>query len=603
MAFPCSIQIRKRGGYTESFEYTKIKTRLRMAFGPRETTDYEDVMIETLVTMIESKLEGETDSRDLDRLAVSTAISLENFEPGYGIIATNIELDWLYRHTEAKFSAAMEKASKLLCPDFLDLVSRYKDIIDRMVDVTRDELLGHASIRILRDRYLLHDGYVIYERPQYMFLRVALVIHGTDMDAVSRSYEMQSRLQYIHSSATLINSGRPVPQLSTSFMLSAHPDPDDLFLTMTSVARIIRQNGGVGLSIGNIPSTGVIINGVERTGIVPVLRLLNSALDIFHLGDSNNAVHITVYLEPWHADIVHLIQTLRFGGLEENLKKTRTAIWTNDIFMRRVENNEEWTLFCPSKAAHLLDLYGPEFENEYQRLESNGIGKETINARTLWRQIMECIQEIGSPCILFKEAINVRSNDKHLGTSHQAGNSADVAQRATPDEHAVCASAFIVLPSYVRGPLNFDFSLMEHVIRHLVFTLNRLLIKSYPPTREAEVSIYRNRAISIGVQGMADTLSLMGISYDSDQARLFNMQLAETIYYVAMDKSANLTPLFGIYPHFKGSPISQGMLQFDHYNVETDTRRHDWASLRRKPNPAQKICLWGHQCCDEQDPR
>ncbi|KAJ2925229.1 hypothetical protein H1R20_g11888, partial [Candolleomyces eurysporus] len=421
----------------------------------------------------------------IERAAALAAAHLETFDLSYGVVASNIELDLLYRQTPCTFSAAMQKAAPFLSEDFVDVVLRHKDILDRMINWKRDELLGH---------YLLRRGEDLCERPQYLFLRTALAMHGTDMDAVMQTYELLSQLHSDYKEAT-----------------------------------------------------------------------------------------VAACLEPWHPEIIGFIEGIRQQAFDQNAgTAARRTVLVNDLFMERVRNDEDWTLFCPSEAPTLVKLSGRNFQEEYLDLEARSPGQGKVKARQVWNTIIDSLLLTGGPSVLFKDSINYKSNEQHLGTICQANPHTDTVQWASLFATAVCPAAFIVLPNYVTKDGTFDFPTLEYVIRQVVFNMNRLLARTVAPTEEAETSAYRSKAIKIGVQGFAETLSLMDIEYGSIASRCLNMEIAETIYYVAVDESANLTSLFGIYPDFKNSPVSRGLLQFDLWEKIPAGNRFDWSALRQK---------------------
>ncbi|RXW15907.1 hypothetical protein EST38_g9946 [Candolleomyces aberdarensis] len=387
------------------------------------------------------------------------------------------------------------------------------------------------------------------------------------MEAVAKSYHMMSSLSYVHAPSTIFNAGTKNHRLSSCFLLPAEPEPDNIFSTLNTVANICRGGGEIGLSVHLVPSNGANVDGVTRSGLLPVLRVFDAAVDMFDQGTDKHPIAISAYIEPWHADVLTFVQMKKRKVVESHpIKKLFHALWVNDLF----------------RVPHLVELWGKDFEEEYERLEREGVGKSTISARTLWREIIDSMIECGGPSMMFKDAVNEKSNEKQLGTITGANFCTEVVQYANADETATCTLASVVLPSFVKGDRIFDFRSMEIVIRHMVLSLNRVLVRTCPPTVQADRSTFKNRAIGIGVQGLADALAMMNMPFDSEEALRFNEQLAESLYYTAVDESCNLVRTFGPYPNFEGSPFSQGILQPDLWEKDPYSLIYDWDMLKQK---------------------
>ncbi|KAJ2923973.1 hypothetical protein H1R20_g13122, partial [Candolleomyces eurysporus] len=396
-----NIMVTKNGGGVQEFDAEKFKRRLSMAFGARELDKHGKSNVDRLASLVISKLGVSVNSRDIDRIASEVASQLESTDLEFGVAATNIEVDLICKETPSTFFKAMRRASNLLCEDFFNLIMRYADVLDTMIVGERDELLSYVSLKAMRRTYLLRDEEELYERPQYMFLRVALFIHGSDMDSVLKTYDMLSTLKYMHASPTLFNAGTKNHQLSSCFILPAHPEPDDIFSTLDIASTISRGGGGIGLGFHLVPSKGSKVDGVTRAGLVPVLKVFDAAMDVIDQGVNKRPSAISAYLVPWHADILRR----PLVGISIRCLSFKNA-YLNILSMKRVELDQEWTLFCPSRVPHLVQLTGDDFENEYERLEQEGIGKMKVPARTLWREIIDSMIECGGPSILFKDAVN-----------------------------------------------------------------------------------------------------------------------------------------------------------------------------------------------------
>ncbi|KAF6758165.1 Rrm1 protein [Ephemerocybe angulata] len=590
----------KRDG-SARFPIWTLQKRIMTTFDGTPTekeTSIGQRVLEAVVNKIDSPIE----SRSIDSLIAETANPQMVSDPIYGVVAARIELSSIYKETESTFSAAMGRASSLLSGDFMDLVNRHACELDDMIQDHRDTFFSFLALRSLRRTYLLKGGGRIFERPQFLFLRVAVALHGSDLDAVYDTYSLLSQFRFMFASPTYFNAGTKSNQLSSCFLLPARRE-DDIFQTLSATADISRGGGGIGMGIQSIPAKGFetcvspestrfltstsfdrsVTKGIERRGIVPVLKMFDSAVDVIDQGMNKRPSAIAAYIEPWHAEIFSFVRMRRNKGTDsDRTNRLFYGLWVNDLFMQRVEADQEWTLFCPSDVPSLVELFEEDFNLAYERYEAENLGKATVRARDLWSEIVESLIETGGPYILFKDSINTKSNQSHNGTITHGNLCTEIVQYSNRLETAVCTLASVVLPTYVRADNSFDYAALEDVVRQIVFSLNRLIQKSSYPDGSTEYSAKQHRAIGIGVQGLADALVMMGLPFDSDEALEFNAHLAECIYFAALDESCNMTRVYGAYPQFPGSPTADGILQFDFWDGVMFSGRYDWSKLREK---------------------
>ncbi|KAJ2920121.1 hypothetical protein MD484_g282, partial [Candolleomyces efflorescens] len=513
------IRVIKRDGRTEGFSIDKLYKRIVYAVHASSTVRDLKVLAKSLADLVAANLQSEVTTFTIDRMASEMAAQQVSSHFIYGGIASAIERGLVYKMTRPTFSDAMLAAEELLTEAFLDLVGRYHSLLDPVIDDTRDDVFNYMSLRTLQRTYLLSKDGMIMERPQHMFMRVALHIHGSDIDAVKECYRRLSTLQFTFSTPTLYNSGTKQaarPSIRALPRVDSDSDPRPM--------------------------------AVEP--LLVFLLLLLHFLPFFLL----------------------ILVFLRFWGL----------INADLISMQRVEADGPWTLFCPSKAPQLIELYGRAFSKEYENLERRELGVKTVRARDLWKEIIRSQVESGGPSILFKDTINRTSNDRHLGTITQGNLCTEIVQFASSSETAVCTLASVVLPTFVTEGSSFNYAAFEDAVRHVVLSLNRLIHTTRYPVFAADRSASTHRAIGIGVQGLADVFGLMGLPFDSDGAFIVNRRIAETLYYAAVDESCNLIKTFGVYPSFKGSPADEGWLHFDSWSTAPEAGRHDWDSLRIK---------------------
>jgi ribonucleoside-diphosphate reductase alpha chain len=429
------------------------------------------------------------------------------------------------------------------------------------------------------------DGKVV-ERPQHLLMRVAIGIHGEDIPAAIETYNLLSEKWFTHATPTLFNAGTPKPQLSSCFLLTMKDDSiDGIYDTLKQTAKISQSAGGIGLSIHNVRAKGSYIKGTGGTsnGIVPMLRNFDMTARYVDQGGGKRKGSFAIYLEPWHADVFDFLELKKNHGKEEmRARDLFYAMWIPDLFMKRIEDNEMWSLFCPNEAPGLADCWGEDFERLYEKYEKEGKYRKQVKAQDLWFEILEAQIETGTPYMLYKDAANRKSNQKHLGTIKSSNLCTEIIEYTSPDEVAVCNLASIALPKFVTEEGKFDHQKLYEITKVITRNLNKVIDVNYYPVIEAKNSNMRHRPIGIGVQGLADAFILLRMPFDSPEARGLNKDIHETIYFAAMEASMELAKKDGAYETFKGSPISKGIFQFDMWGVTPDSGRWDWENLKRE---------------------
>lgn len=585
------MQVLKRSGKREDVSFDKITARLnKLCYGL--DTEYVSP-VEIAKRVVQGIYDG-VKTCELDNLAAETAATMATVHPEYAALAARIAISNLHKNTRKSFSATMkdlynyidpktgEKAG-LISKSMLDIVKKHADVFDSAIIYDRDYSFDYFGFKTLERSYLLRmDGEVV-ERPQHMLMRTAVGIHGEDVEAAIETYNLISEKWFIHATPTLFNAGTPRPQLSSCFLLSVTDDSiSGIFETLSRCAKISQSAGGIGLSIHNIRATGSYIKGTGGTsnGIIPMLRVYNDTARYVDQGGGKRKGAFAVYLEPWHADIFEFLELKKNHGKEElRARDLFYALWISDLFMERVRDDGDWSLFCPNEAPGLCDSYGGEFEALYHKYEQEGKARKTVKAQELWFTILESQIETGTPYMLYKDAANKKSNQKNLGTIRSSNLCTEIIEYTAPDEVAVCNLASLALPKFVEEG-KFDFKKLYDVTRVVTRNLNKIIDINYYPIKEAENSNLRHRPIGIGVQGLADAFILMRYPFDSKEAAGLNRKIFETIYYASLAESCALAEKEGAYSSFEGSPISKGELQFDMWGVEP-TDLWDWNALRK----------------------
>jgi len=546
---------------------------------------------------IEGLYDGVT-TRELDQLAAETAASLASQHPEYSRLAARICVDDLHRATKETFTDVITdlreyidpesgKHAPLISEEVFDVIMEHADVLNNHIDYSRDNNYDYFGFKTLERSYLLRLDGEIAERPQHMLMRVSVGIHHNNIPRALETYDLMSQGYFTHATPTLFNSGTPMPQMSSCFLLTMQDDSlDGIYDTLKQCALISKSAGGIGLSIHHVRSKGSYIKGTNGTsnGIVPMLRVFNDTARYVDQGGGKRKGSIAVYLEPWHPDILQFLDLKKNHGKEElRARDLFYAMWTPDLFMERVEQNGDWSFFCPNECPGLQDVYGDEFKAMFEDFERRGLARETVPARTIWDKIVESQIETGTPYMLYKDAANNKSNQKNLGTIRSSNLCTEIMEYTAKDEVAVCNLASIALPKFVNmSSGEFDHQKLYDVTYHATGNLNRVIDVNYYPVEEARNSNMRHRPIGLGVQGLADTFAMLEMPFDGSQARSLNKEIFETIYYAACTASKDAAIAEGPYSTFKGSPASKGILQFDLWGMNDHSGRWDWSSLKEE---------------------
>lgn len=588
----------KRDGRRESVKFDKVTARIeRLCYG----LDANFIQpVEVAMKVVSGIYDGVT-TTELDNLAAETSASMTTKHPDYATLAARIAISNLHKNTLKSFSGTMKMMYQYLDPktgENASLVSKetWKVIqanaalLDSSIIYDRDFGYDYFGYKTLEKSYLMKLNGKIVERPQHMLMRVSVGIHGDNIEKVIETYNLLSERWFTHATPTLFNAGTPKPQLSSCFLLTMKDDSiDGIYDTLKQTAKISQSAGGIGLAIHNIRATGSYIKGTNGTsnGIIPMLRVFNDTARYVDQGGGKRKGSFAIYLEPWHADIFDFLDLKRNHGKEENRARDLFfALWIPDLFMKKVEANAQWSLFCPHECPGLSDCYGDDFERLYDKYESEGKAKKTISAQELWFHILESQVETGTPYILFKDSANKKSNQKNLGTIKSSNLCTEIIEYTAPDEVAVCNLASIALPKFVTNEntdtVGFDFKKLYEITKVITRNLNKIIDVNYYPVPEAEKSNKRHRPIGIGIQGLADAFILMRMPFDSEPAQKLNKDIFETMYYAAMESSMELALEEGTYETWAGSPISKGEFQFDMWGVTPESGMWDWEDLRAK---------------------
>jgi ribonucleoside-diphosphate reductase alpha chain len=581
----------KRDGRRESVKFDKITARIKkLCYGLNPLVTPEKVAMK----VIEGLYDGVTTS-ELDNLAAEVAATNTITHPDYALLASRIAVSNLHKNTKKSFSETVKdlyeyvdpktnEKAPLISDEVYSVIMKNADMLDSTIIYDRDFRYDFFGFKTLERSYLLKLNGEVAERPQQMLMRVAMGIHSNDIDAAIETYNYMSEGWFTHATPTLFNSGTPKPQMSSCFLLTTKEDSiSGIYDTLKQCAQISQSAGGIGLSIHDIRSTGSYIKGTNGTsnGIVPMLRVFNDTARYVDQGGGKRKGSFAIYVEPWHADIFDFLDLKKNHGKEEQRARDLFyALWIPDLFMKRVEENGDWTLMCPNECPGLSDTYGKKFEKLYKQYESEGKGRKTIKAQELWFKILESQIETGTPYMLYKDAANEKSNQKNLGTIKSSNLCTEIIEYTAPDEVAVCNLASIALPKFVLDG-KFDHEKLFNVTYRVTKNLDKVIDANYYPVPEARNSNMRHRPIGIGVQGLADAFILMRQAFDSPEAKQLNKEIFETIYYAAVTASKDLAIENGPYETWKGSPISKGIFQFDMWKVKP-TDRWEWDLLREE---------------------
>jgi len=592
------MYVMKRNGKRESVHFDKITSRIQKLCGGLDSKHVDAVIISQKV--IQGVYPGVTTS-ELDELAAETAASFSTQHPDYSILAARISVSNLHKKTTERFSDLIQQfrdyihpvtkePAPLISAETVEIVMKHKDILDATVDHTRDFNYDFFGFKTLEKSYLLKMDGKIAERPQMLLMRVAVGIHGDHIDDIVETYEYLSNRYFTHATPTLFNAGTCMPQMSSCFLLTMKADSiDGIYDSLKQSAVISKYAGGIGLAIHNIRASQSYIRGTNgcSNGIVPMLRVFNNTARYVDQGGGKRKGSISIYLEPWHADIFAFLDLRKNHGNEsDRARDLFYALWIPDLFMERVKQGGNWTLMCPNECPGLSDCHGDEFKKMYEMYEESGKARETIKAQQLWFAILDAQVETGTPYMLFKDACNKKSNQQNLGTIKCSNLCTEIVEYTAPDETAVCNLASIslsklVTPASDSNEGSFDLDKLVTVTKVVTKNLNRVIDRNFYPVEEAKRSNLRHRPIGIGVQGLADAFMLLKIPFTSDGAKKLNRDIFEALYFGACTASCELAEKDGPYETFEGSPASKGKLQFDLWNV-TPSTRWDWASLKTK---------------------
>jgi ribonucleoside-diphosphate reductase alpha chain len=582
----------KRDGRKEPVHFDKITARIsKLSFGLNSTF----VMPHRVAQAVIQGLYDGVTTTELDELAARTSANMTVIHPEYAILAARIAVSNLHKNTKKNFSRIVEelygyidpktnKQAPLIADDVYEIIMAHKDRLDAAIVHHRDYNYDFFGFKTLEKSYLLRMYGKVVERPQHMLMRVAVGIHKDDIDAAIETYDLMSEKWFTHATPTLYNAGTPKAQLSSCFLLTMKDDSiKGIYDTLKNCAEISQAAGGIGLSIHNVRAKGSYIKGTggESNGLVPMLQVFNSTARYVDQGGGKRKGAFAIYLEPWHADIFDFLELRRPHGKEEmKARDLFFALWIPDLFMKRVKDNGKWSLMCPNECPGLSDTYGDEFEALYLKYESEGKFRKQINAQELWFHILDSQTETGTPYMLYKDHVNRKSNQKNLGVIKSSNLCTEIMEYTSADEVAVCNLASINLSRFVENN-TFNFEKLYEITYIVTKNLNKVIDVNFYPVPEAKNSNLRHRPVGLGVQGLADAFMMLRHAFDSEEARILNKNIFETIYFAALSASKDIAKIEGPYETFKGSPISEGKFQFDLWGV-TPTNRWDWETLRKE---------------------
>ena len=584
----------KRDGHKEPIMFDKITSRVRkLCYSLNALVD----PVKVSMRVIEGLYDGVTTS-ELDNLAAEIAATMTTTHPDYAKLAARISVSNLHKNTKKSFSETMkdlyvyinprtDKKAPLLSDEVYKIIKKNSELLDSTIIYNRDFSYDYFGFKTLQRSYLLKLNGKVAERPQHMLMRVSIGIHMEDLDSAIETYNLMSKKYFTHATPTLFNSGTPNPQMSSCFLLTTKSDSiDGIYDTLKQTAKISQSAGGIGLSIHDIRATGSYIAGTNGTsnGIVPMLRVFNDTARYVDQGGGKRKGSFAIYLETWHADIFDFLELKKNHGKEEmRARDLFYAMWISDLFMKRVEQDGNWTLMCPNECHGLSDSHGEKFEKLYTKYESENKGRKSIRARELWEKILESQIETGTPYMLYKDSANRKSNQKNLGTIKSSNLCTEILEYTSPDEIAVCNLASIALPMFVKDK-NFDHQELFRVTQRVTKNLNKVIDRNYYPVPEAEKSNFRHRPLGLGVQGLADAFIKLRMPFTSDEAKKLNQEIFETIYFAAMTASMEESKKDGPYKTYKGSPVSKGEFQHNMWGIKDEelSGRWKWGELRKQ---------------------
>jgi ribonucleoside-diphosphate reductase alpha subunit len=575
------MRVIKRSGRIEDMKFDNVTNRIKnLTYGLSEKCDSTKV-----AQQVFSSLYDNITTQEIDTLSAEICVGMITSDPDYETLATRIVASNIQKVCPNNFHLAMRKLHKagIITDEVVEVAQKVKGNIDP----DRDFEFGYFGLKTMEKSYLQRLDGKLVETPQYMFMRVSIGIHGTDIPSVIETYDKMSQGYFIHATPTLFNAGTPRPQMSSCFLIAGKDDSiDGIYGTLTECAQISKWAGGIGMHIHNIRGNKSRIRGTngQSDGIIPMLRVFNATARYVNQAGRRKG-SIAVYLEPWHADIMDFLELrLNQGDEEARCRDLFSALWIPDLFMKRVEEGGNWSLFCPDKAPGLSDCYGEEFEALYTKYEEEGRANTTVPAADVWKAILKSQTETGTPYMLYKDACNSKSNQKNLGVIKSSNLCTEILEYTDKDETSVCNLASIALPKYVnKETKSFDYEKLHEATKIVTKNLNRVIDRNFYPVETARRSNMKHRPIGLGVQGLADVFILCGLPFDCEESRLMNAHIFETMYHAALEASSELAEVEGSYESFEGSPASQGILQPDMWEGDTKfSDRYDWGGMRER---------------------
>ena len=590
------LYVTKRNGTREPVSFDQILQRIR-----KLSDGLEHVNPDLVAQKVCMQLSDGVKTSELDEFAAETCAMMQSrYHPNYGMLAARILIDNHHKNTPSSLLECVESLyheQEIVSEVYHDLVCKDPASYELIIDYSRDFMFDYFGFKTLERAYLLKKDNKVIERPQHMWMRVSIQLHGNNFEKVKETYDALSYGYFIHATPTLFNSGTSHPQLSSCFLLTMNSDSiQGIYKTLGDCAQISKWAGGIGLSIHNIRARGSRIAGTngESTGIVPMLKVFNDTAKYVNQGGKRNG-SFAIYLEPWHADIEEFLRLkLNQGAEEDRARDLFYGLWIPDLFMQRVEAGEDWSLMCPHECPGLADVHSIKFNDLYMKYEREGKGRKTISAKKLWQMILDAQIQTGTPYLCYKDAANSKSNQQHLGTIKSSNLCTEILEFTSPEETAVCNLGSLALPKFVEyHPLYeeyyFNFQKLREYTRILTRNLDIVIDKNFYPTPECRNSNMKHRPIGIGVQGLADTFILIKLSWTSDEAKKLNREIFENIYYAAALESMNMASAgewrnisIDSYRSFHNSPVSNGKLQFDLWNETPITTYLDWSELRKQ---------------------
>jgi len=575
------MRVIKRSGRIEEMKFDNVTNRIKnLTSGLSENCDSSKIAQQVFSSMYDN-----ITTQEIDILSAEICVGMITSDPDYEILATRIIASNIHKVCPNNFHLAMRKLqkAKIITDEVVEVAQQVKDHIK----TDRDFDFGYFGLKTLEKSYLQRVDGKLIETPQYLFMRVAIGIHGKDIPSVLETYDKMSQGFFIHATPTLFNAGTPRPQMSSCFLIANKGDSiDGIYGTLTECAQISKWAGGIGMHIHDIRANKSRIRGTngQSDGIIPMLRVFNATARYVNQAGRRKG-SIAVYIEPWHADIMDFLELrLNQGDEEARCRDLFSAMWIPDLFMKRVEEGGNWSLFCPDTAKGLSDCYGEEFEALYTKYEEEGLATSTVPAADVWKAILKSQTETGTPYMLYKDACNAKSNQKNLGVIKSSNLCTEILEYTDKDETSVCNLASIALPKYVnKETKTFDYDKLHEVVKTVTKNLNRVIDRNFYPVETARRSNMKHRPIGLGVQGLADVFILCGLPFDCEESRLMNAHIFETMYHASLEASSELAEVEGSYESFKGSPASQGILQPDMWEGETKfSGRYDWDTMRER---------------------